>query len=80
MAMFMAKMRAAFGDESVDDAVPRGKAVEAALYACEKGRTVRTAGPVSQNVWRVNADIRSRHYCLGFNGGCVELGMSLAGC
>ncbi|MFM0509272.1 hypothetical protein [Paraburkholderia sp. RL17-373-BIF-A] len=71
VATFTSAMRNAFGDECVDDAVRRGKAGEPTFYARENGRTVGTASPANDNVWRVNADIRDRHYCPGCDGGCV---------
>jgi hypothetical protein len=70
LAGFMAKLRAAFGDEVIDDAVRRGKAGEPTFYACENGRTIGTASPSNDNVWRVNVEIRDRHYCPGCDGGC----------
>jgi hypothetical protein len=74
VAAFMAKLRAAFGDETIDDAVRRGKCGETTFYASENRRTVGTASPANDNVWRVNADIRHRHYCRGCDGGCVGQG------
>jgi hypothetical protein len=29
----------------------------------------------SDNAWQVDAAIRDRHYCVGFNGECVGLGI-----
>ena len=78
VAAFMAKLRSAFGDETIDDAVRRGKAGEATFYACENGRTVGTASPPNNNVWRVNSDIRDRHYCPGCDGGCMGDGVRCA--
>ncbi|MEX3815739.1 hypothetical protein AB3X96_36820 [Paraburkholderia sp. BR13439] len=75
MAAFMADMRDAFGDACVDDAVRRGKAGEATFYACENGRTVGTASPANDNVWRVNADVRDRYYCPGCDARCVGQGV-----
>ncbi|OAJ62773.1 hypothetical protein A6V36_20605 [Paraburkholderia ginsengiterrae] len=75
LAGFMAKLRAAFGDEAIDDAVRRGKAGEPTFYANENGRAVGTASPANDNVWRVAADIRNRQYCPGCDGGCVGQGV-----
>jgi hypothetical protein len=75
MAAFVAKLRAAFGDEAIDDAVRRGKAGEPTFYACENGRAVGTASPANENVWRANADIRDRQYCPGCDGACVGQGV-----
>jgi hypothetical protein len=61
IAAFMAKLRATFGDETIDDAVRRGKAGEATFYARENGRAVGTASPTHENAWRVDADGRDRH-------------------
>jgi hypothetical protein len=78
MAAFMEKLRYAFGDESVDNAVRRGKAGEPTFYACENGRAVGTASPVIENAWRVTDDIRDRQYCDGCGGGCVGQGVGCA--
>jgi hypothetical protein len=78
IAAFMAKLRSAFGDETIEDAVRRGKAGEATFYACENGRVVGTAHPTNENVWRVDADIRDRHYCPGCDGGCIGEGVRCA--
>ncbi|WP_341313569.1 hypothetical protein WN982_19680 [Paraburkholderia sp. IMGN_8] len=75
MAAFMAKLRSAFGDETIDEAVRRGKAGEPTFYAYENSRAIGTASPANENGWRVNADIRDRHYCPGCDGGCVGQGM-----
>jgi hypothetical protein len=71
IAAFIAELRLAFGDEAIDDAVRRGKAGEATFYACENGRTAGTVSPANENVWRVDARLRDRHYCPGCDGGCV---------
>ncbi|MGF6924297.1 hypothetical protein [Paraburkholderia sp. 40] len=75
MAAFVAKLRSAFGVGAIDDAVRRGKAGEPVFYACENGRAVGTASPVSENVWRAKADIRDRQYCPGCDGECVGQGI-----
>jgi hypothetical protein len=71
VAAFQEMLRASFGDETIDEAVRRGKAGEATFYVREKGRTVGTASPANGNVWRVDAELRDRHYCPGCDGGCV---------
>lgn len=64
MAAFMAKLRSAFGDETVDEAVRRGKAGEPTFYACENGNSVAhaicasTKPPISSN--RVKSRSRSK--------------------
>src|ERR1700744_1430044 len=75
VAAFMAKLRVAFGDTEIDDVIRRGKTGEATFYASENGRTVGTASLASENGWRVDADIRERHYCPGCDGGCVAEGV-----
>ena len=74
IAAFMAKLRSAFGDKAIDDAIGRGKAGEATFHAREHGRTVGTPSPAKDNVWRVDAELRDRHYCPGCDGGCVGQG------
>ncbi|CAE6726939.1 hypothetical protein R69927_01040 [Paraburkholderia domus] len=75
MAAFIEKLRSVFGNESVDDALRRGKAGEPTFYACENGHAVGTASLANDNVWRVSADIRDRQYCTGCDGGCVGQGV-----
>jgi hypothetical protein len=75
IAGFTAKLRSAFGDEVVDEAVRRGKAGEPTFYASENGRTVGTASPVTDDIWRVDDAVRDRRYCSGCDGGCVGLGV-----
>jgi hypothetical protein len=74
VAAFMEKLRTV-GDKTIDEAVRCGKAGEATFYACENGRSIRTASPSNENVWRVDADLRDRHYCPGCDGGCVGQGV-----
>jgi hypothetical protein len=78
IAAFIAKLRSAFGDETIDDAVRRGKVGEATFYARENGRTVCTANPTQENAWRVDADVWDRHYCPGCDGGCIGEGVRCA--
>jgi hypothetical protein len=75
LAAFMAKLRSAFGDEAIDDAVRRGKNGEPGFFACENGHAVGTAMPATDNVWQVDDAVRDRHYCSGCNGECVGLGV-----
>jgi hypothetical protein len=75
MAAFMAKLRSAFGDETIDEAVRRGKTGDPTFYACENGHSVGTASSANGNDWRVTSDIRDRHYCPGCDGGCVGQGV-----
>lgn len=78
IAAFMAKLRSAFGNETIDDAVRRSKSGEATFYTQENGRTAGTASPTNENVWRVDADVRDRHYCPGCDGGCIGEGVRCA--
>lgn len=71
IAAFVADMKAAFGEEEIDEAIRRGRAGEPTFYACENGRAVGTAGPAETNVWRVDGTVRDRHYCDGCDGSCV---------
>ena len=75
LAAFMAKLRSAFGDDAIDDAVRRGKNGEPGFFACENGHAVGTAMPASDKVWQVDDAVRDRHYCSGCNGECVGLGV-----
>jgi hypothetical protein len=78
LAAFMAKLRAAFGDKAIDDAVRRGKAGEATFYAYENGHAVGTVRPVTENAWRVTGAIQDRHYCHGCDGACIGEGVRCA--
>jgi hypothetical protein len=78
VAAFMAKLRAAFGDKVIDDAVRRGKAGEGRFYTRENGRKVGTSSPENENGWCVDASIRDRHYCPGCDGGCIGEGVRCA--
>jgi hypothetical protein len=75
IARFTAKLRSAFGDDAVDEALRRGKAGEPTFYASENGRTVGTASPATGNIWGVDDAVRDRRYCSGCDGGCVGLGV-----
>jgi hypothetical protein len=75
VAAFMAKLRAAFGDKLIDDAVRRGKEGVPVFFACENGRDVGTAIAKSENTWLVDEAIRGRRYCDGCDGKCVGLGV-----
>ncbi|MFL9965561.1 hypothetical protein PQR02_31915 [Paraburkholderia sediminicola] len=71
IAGLTAKLRSAFGDEAVEEALRRGKVGEPTSYASENGRTVGTASPVTGNIWNVDDAVRNRRYC----SGCVGLGV-----
>jgi hypothetical protein len=71
IAAFVTKMKAAFGERVIDEAIRRGKAGEATFYAQENVRSVGTAGPTRTNVWNVDRSVRDRHYCAGCDGSCV---------
>ena len=70
MATFVASLKAAFGDAVIDEAFRRGKAGEPTFYARKNGRSVDTASPTEQNVWRVDEAVH-RHYCAGCDGACI---------
>ncbi|MGF6774909.1 hypothetical protein P3T21_000096 [Paraburkholderia sp. GAS334] len=72
---FVAKLRSAFGDEVIDEAVRRGKAGEPFFYACENGHAVGTATPSGDSAWQVDDSIHDRHYCDGCEGECVGQGV-----
>lgn len=68
---FVADLKAAFGEQEIDEAIRRGKAGEPTFYACENGHTVGTATPAQTNFWAVDRAVRDRHYCAGCDGSCV---------
>lgn len=71
IAAFVADMKAAFGEQEIDEAIRRGKAGEPTFYGCENGRTIGTVAPAQTNVWLVDGSVRDRHYCAGCDGSCV---------
>ncbi|WP_321794759.1 hypothetical protein [Caballeronia sp. J97] len=74
-ADFVAKLREAFGDVTIDGAVTCGKAGEPAFFARENGRTVGTKSMEHFNCWPVDASVRDRHYRKGCDGSCVGTGL-----
>ncbi|NPT41032.1 hypothetical protein GNZ12_06805 [Paraburkholderia sp. 1N] len=71
IAGFVADMKAAFGEQEIDEAIRRGKAGESTFYARENGRAVGTPTPAKPDVWLVDRSVRDRHYCAGCDGSCV---------
>jgi hypothetical protein len=71
MAAFVADLKAAFGEQEIEEAIRRGKAGEPTFYASENGRSVGTASPAHESAWRVDRAVRDRHYCEGCDGSCV---------
>ncbi|MGF6568629.1 hypothetical protein ABH945_000705 [Paraburkholderia sp. GAS333] len=71
IAAFVAELRHAFGDATIDQAVARGKAGEPTFFACENGRTVGTKATDAVNCWRVDNSVRDRHFCRGCDGSCI---------
>lgn len=71
IAAFVAELRGAFGDATIDEAVTRGKAGEPTSFARENGLTVGTklADPISS--WRVDSRVLDRHFCRGCDGSCI---------
>ena len=74
-ADFVVKLREAFGDAMIDEAVARGKAGEPIFFAKENGRTVGTKSVDDFNRWQVDDSVRNRHYCAGCDGSCVGTGL-----
>ena len=74
VAEFVAKLREAFGDATVDEAVARGKAGEPTFFARENGRTVSTKPIDEFNRWQADGSVRERHYCQGCAGSCIGTG------
>ncbi|SAL88705.1 hypothetical protein AWB74_08693 [Caballeronia arvi] len=74
VADFVAKLREAFGDATIDEAVARGKAGEPTFSAQEIGWTVGTKFVEDFNCWRVDDSLRHRQYCPGCDGSCVGTG------
>ena len=68
---FVAKLREAFGDVTIDEAIARGKAGEPTFFAVENGRTVGTKSTDDFNRWTADETVRNRHYCEGCDGSCV---------
>ncbi|MFX1803079.1 hypothetical protein PWR66_05380 [Paraburkholderia sp. A1RO-5] len=71
IAAFVAELRHAFGDATIDEAVARGKAGEPTFFAHENGRTVGTQAADTVNCWRVDDSVRDRHFCRGCDGLCI---------
>ncbi|WP_244744705.1 hypothetical protein [Paraburkholderia terricola] len=71
IAAFVAELRDAFGDATIDEAVARGKAGEPTFFASENGRTVGTKAADALNGWLVNDSVRDRHFCRGCDGSCI---------
>ncbi|WP_134143774.1 hypothetical protein [Paraburkholderia sp. BL6665CI2N2] len=61
IAVFVAGMKAAFGEPEIDEAIRRSRAGETTFYACENGRAVGTPTPTQAHVWRVDGAMRNRH-------------------
>jgi hypothetical protein len=74
-ADFVVKLRKAFGDATIDEAVTRGNAGEPTFFAQDNGRTVGTKSLEGFNRWQVDDSVRNRHYCAGCDGSCVGMGL-----
>ncbi|MDR5785234.1 hypothetical protein P9281_01475 [Caballeronia sp. LP003] len=74
IATFVAELREAFGDATINEAVARGKAGEPTFFARENGRTVGTKSADAFNRWPADGSVRDRHYCAGCDGSCVGTG------
>nr|WP_238294223.1 hypothetical protein [Caballeronia novacaledonica] len=75
IADFVSKLRDAFGDATIDEAVARGKAGEPTFFAQEAGRTVGMKPVDDFNRWAVDGSVRDRHYCKSCDGSCVGTGV-----
>jgi hypothetical protein len=75
VADFVAKLREAFGDATIDAAVARGKVGEPTFFARENGRTVGTKPIDDFNRWKADDSVLHRHYCKGCDGSCVGNGV-----
>lgn len=71
IAAFVAQLRAAFGDATIDETLARGKASEPTFFARENGWTVGTKAAVWENSWKAGDGVRNPHYCNGCDGACV---------
>lgn len=56
-AEFVARLREAFGDATIDEAVARGKAAEPTFFARENGWTVGTKSGETYNPWQVDGSV-----------------------
>jgi hypothetical protein len=74
VATWVARLREAFGDAVIDDAIRRSKIGEATFFASENGRTVGTPVSAEPNAWHVDQAIFNRHFCAGCDGSCVGTG------
>jgi len=74
-ADFVAKLREAFGDVTIDEAVAPGKAGEPTFFAQEDGRTVGTKAGEDFNRWQVDDIVRDRRYGAGCDGSCAGTGL-----
>lgn len=75
IADFVSKLRDAFGDATIDEAVARGKAGEPTFFAQQAGRTVGMKPVDDFNRWAVDGSVRDRHYCKSCDGSCVGTGV-----
>ncbi|ACD14645.1 hypothetical protein DFS13_1861 [Burkholderia sp. 28_3] len=71
IAAFVAELRRAFGDATIDEAVARGKAGEPTFFASENGLTVGTRSDATVRSWRVDGSVLNRHFCRGCAGSCI---------
>jgi hypothetical protein len=75
IADFVARLRDAFGDATIDEAVARGKDGEPTFFARENGRTVGTKSIDHFNCWKADGSVHDRRYCKGCEGSCVGTSM-----
>ena len=75
IADFVSRLRDAFGDATIDEAVARGKAGEPTFFARQNGRTVGTKSAEDFNGWMADGRVHDRRYCKGCDGSCVGTSM-----
>lgn len=68
VAEFLAALRRAFGDATIDQAVARGRAGEPTFLASENGQTVGTQAADTAYCRQVDDSVWDRHFCRGAVG------------
>ena len=70
ISTWVRELRAAFGDDVLDDAIARGRRGEATFYAFENGHSFGTKAEGIHNSWK-GEGLVDRHFCAGCNGSCI---------
>lgn len=71
IAAFVAELRHAFGDATINEAVARGRAGKPTFFASENGQTVGMKALDAANSWRVDGSVWDRRFCRGCDGSCI---------